>query len=58
MTDRRRINIKRILADPILRKELFIDCLIATQAREGIETNREQAEEAYNKVMENERNDC
>jgi hypothetical protein len=45
----RRVNIKEILSDPGLRRELFIRLIIATQAREGIETTWEQAERAYEK---------
>lgn len=40
-----------ILADPILKKKMMIDALIATQAREGIITTREQAEIAYDSVQ-------
>ena len=45
-----RINMADLLADPVARKELMIRVIIATQAREGIETTREQAEAAYEKV--------
>lgn len=47
----RRIDVKAILADEGKRKALMVDCIIATQAREGIETTREQAEAAYEKVQ-------
>ena len=46
----RRLDVKAILADPALRRDLMVDCLVATQAREGIVTTREQAEKAYDKV--------
>ena len=46
----RRIDIKAILADPKQRKRLMVDTIIATQAREGITTTKEQAEAAYDKV--------
>lgn len=46
-----RVNIKKILADPHQRRELMVRCIIATQAREGITTTREQAERAYDKVQ-------
>ena len=36
--------------DPALRRELTVRSIIATQAREGIVTTREQAEAAYDKV--------
>lgn len=45
-----RVKIKAILADPQKYRELAIRCIIATQAREGIVTTREQAEAAYDKV--------
>jgi hypothetical protein len=45
----------RILTDPVLRKELFVGCIIATQAREGIVTTREQAEAAYDKIQKEKR---
>jgi hypothetical protein len=50
----RRINIREIISDDALRKELMIDTIIATQAREGITTTREQAEGAYDKVRKEE----
>lgn len=46
-----RVDIKAILRDPVLRHDLLILALIATQAREGIITTREQAEMAYDKVQ-------
>ena len=47
MARRKRWDIKAILADPVLRKELMIRSIISTQALEGIVTTREQAEQAY-----------
>lgn len=47
----KRINIKSILCDKVLRKELMISTIQAIQAREGIDTTFEQASQAYNKVM-------
>lgn len=47
----RRIDVKGILASPELRRELMVEVIIATQAREGIETTREQALQAYEKVQ-------
>lgn len=47
----RRVDIKAILADPVLRRRLAIRCIIATQAREGIETTPEQAAHAYDVVQ-------
>ena len=43
----KRVNVKTVLADPDLRRELMVDTIRATQAREGIETTEEQAERAY-----------
>jgi len=48
---RRRIDIKAILSDPVKRRRLMIQALIATQEREGITTTWEQAEAAYDKVQ-------
>ena len=50
-----RVDIRGILADPDLRRELMVPTLQATQAREGIETTREEAERAYYVVTEAER---
>jgi hypothetical protein len=51
LSSRRRVDIKAILSDPVKRRALFVPALIALQAREGITTTREQAEEAYDKVQ-------
>lgn len=48
----RRVDLKKILSDPDLRRELFVGCIIATQAREGITTTREQAERAYDRIQQ------
>jgi hypothetical protein len=55
MAKRRRLDVRRILADSDLRRELMVPTLQATQAREGIKTSREQAERAYYVVTEGER---
>ena len=52
MGSKRRVDLRGILAKPDLRRELMISTLQATQAREGIETTREQAERAYYVVTE------
>ena len=39
--------IQSLLSDPEKKKKLMVDSIIATQAREGIKTTREQAEAAY-----------
>lgn len=44
-------NLKSILSNAKLRKELMVGVLIATQAREGIATTVEQAEAAYDKIQ-------
>lgn len=46
----KRINIKAILADPAKRRKLMVATIQATQAREGIDTTKEQAERAYDHV--------
>ena len=50
-----RINIKQILNNPKLWKEMCVRTIIATQAREGIETTQVQAEAAFDKVREEKR---
>ena len=55
MARNERVNVKAILADPDLRRELMVRTIQATQAREGIETTEEQAERAYYVVTESER---
>jgi hypothetical protein len=50
MGKQRRVVVRDILDDPEQRRELMIRTIIATQAREGIETTREQAERAYEKI--------
>ena len=47
----KRVDIKAILADPTLRRELLVGALITIQAREGITTTRAQAIAAYEKVQ-------
>ena len=55
MARNERVNVKAILADPDLRRELMVRTIQTTQAREGIETTEEQAERAYYMVTESER---
>jgi len=55
VAERRRVNVRAILADKDLRRALMVPTIQATQAREGIETTREQAERAYYVVTEAER---
>jgi hypothetical protein len=47
-----RVNIRAILTDKDLRRALMVPTIQAIQAREGIETTREQAERAYDAVAE------
>ncbi len=46
----RRVNIRAILRDPKLRRDLMVGAIVALQAREGIDTTRQQAEAAYDAV--------
>jgi len=46
----KRVDINKIMADPKLRRKLMIGTIVATQAREGIDTTEEQAGAAYDKV--------
>lgn len=47
----RRLDVKAILANPAMRRDLMVDAIMAIQAREGIETTREQAEAAYDHIQ-------
>ena len=47
-----RVNIFSILSNPVLKRRLMVAVIIATQAREGIDTTQQQAEEAYDKVQQ------
>ncbi|MBI2568439.1 MAG: hypothetical protein HYV63_15570 [Candidatus Schekmanbacteria bacterium] len=55
MDRKRRVDLRGILAKPDLRRELMVPTIQATQAREGIETTRDQAERAYYVVTEGDR---
>lgn len=48
--DIKRVDIRAILADECLRRELLIRSIIFLQAVEGIETTRERAALAYDKI--------
>ena len=48
----KRVNIKEILQDPQKRRELFVGVIQFLQNIEGIDTTKEQAETAYDKVQE------
>ena len=55
---RPRVNILAILRDPEKRRWMMARVIVATQAREGIETTLDQALEAYDKVLEESRRDA
>lgn len=42
---------RALLSNPVQRRELCVRCIQAIQAREGIDTTREQAEQAYDRVQ-------
>lgn len=48
----RRVNIRTVLADPTQRRELCVGAILFMQHMEGIQTTREQAEAAYDKIQE------
>ena len=52
MAENKRVDVKRILSDPDLRRKLMVSTIQATQAREGIQTSEEQAKRAYYVVTE------
>lgn len=54
MTENKRVSLRKILADPDLRRRLMVTTIQATQAREGIVTTEEQAQRAYYVVTEQE----
>jgi predicted transposase YdaD len=43
----RRYNIRGILQDPTLKRDMMVQLIRTIQAREGIHTSQEQAEAAY-----------
>jgi hypothetical protein len=53
----KRVNVRAILADPQLRRELVVGVIVATQAREGITTTKAQAEHAYDRVRKEKDNE-
>ena len=48
----KRVNIKQILSNPDQKKELMVGVIQFLQNIEGIDTTKEQAEYAYDKVQE------
>jgi hypothetical protein len=53
---KKRVNIKEILQNPEQRKELMVGVIQFLQNIEGIDTTKEQAESAYDKIREEKRN--
>lgn len=53
----KRVNIKQILKNPVQKKELMVDAIHFLQSIEGIDTTKEQAETAYDKIQEELNND-
>jgi len=51
----RRYDVKKLLADPELRRKLIVQSTIATQAREGIDVSEADAEDSYYVVTQAER---
>ena len=47
----KRVDIRAILSNPTMRRDLMVSVIIATQAREGITTTKKQALQAYYKVQ-------
>ena len=47
----KRVNIKQILSNPEQKRELFVGVIQFLQNIEGIDTTKEQAENAYDKVQ-------
>ncbi len=54
-TKLRRYDMKKLLADPELRRKLIVQSTIATQAREGIDITEAEAEDSYYVVTQAER---
>ena len=48
----KRVNIKQILSSSEQKKELMVETIQFLQNIEGIDTTKEQAENAYDKVQE------
>lgn len=44
---RSRVDVRALLADEHLRQSMIVGVIVATQAREGIDTSVEQATKAY-----------
>lgn len=51
----KRYSVRAILADPVKRRDLMVRCIMSAQHMEGIDTTREQAEAAYDRVQQEKR---
>ena len=58
MTTNRRVNIRAILDDPALRKELVVLQIMSAQEHEGRDADRAAAEAAYDRVRPPRRPTC
>jgi len=47
----KRVDLKAILDCPRCKRNLMVTTIIAIQAREGVTTTREQAEQAYDRIQ-------
>jgi hypothetical protein len=49
----KQVNIKQILSNPKQKKQLMVGAIQFLQNIEGIDTTKEQAENAYDKIQSN-----
>lgn len=47
----RRVDLCKIMRDPVQRKDLIVESVIAAQAREGREVPREEVEATYDEML-------
>jgi len=47
-----RADIKSILSDPTLKRDLIVGAILFIQNMEGIDTTKKQAEAAYDKAID------
>lgn len=47
----RRVDLGKIVRDPIQRKDLIVESVIAAQAREGRDVPREEVEATYDEML-------
>jgi len=47
----KRYDIKRIYADPVLRREMIAKSTVVTMAREGVDITLQESLDSYDKVM-------